>query len=364
MFGSEALEVGIGMALLFLFMSLIATSAKEGLEGIIQKRGKDLEKGIAEFLDRAKDAKPEELADDLVGRFYNHPLISSLYPGTYKPGSRTLPSYIPAGSFSVALLDLVAAGRQDAQGAWKTDDLRKALPTLGNQKVEKLVLAALDTGRDDLDRVKATIEAAYDATMDRVSGWYRRRTQLVLFGMGLVAAVGMNVDAITVARRLADDGPFRKGIIAQLENGEIKPDGKDAPDALRADLRALRYPIGWKDGWPEPQKHLLWCRSPANDCLHSRKVERSGRDTKWTVGLSFWPAFQLIAGWFITALAVMLGAPFWFDVLNKFMVIRSTVKPREKSGEEGSEDRPLSSGKDSKLTIAVQGPDGAAQQEG
>ena len=43
------------------------------------------------------------------------------------------------------------------------------------------------------------------------------------------------------------------------------------------------------------------------------------------------------AGWLITALAVMLGAPFWFDVLNKFMVIRSTVKPREKSQEEGSE---------------------------
>src|SRR4029079_5265748 len=45
-------------------------------------------------------------------------------------------------------------------------------------------------------------------------------------------------------------------------------------------------------------------------------------------------------GWLATALAVMLGAPFWFDVLNKFMVIRSTVKPREKSQEEGSEDRP------------------------
>jgi hypothetical protein len=35
----------------------------------------------------------------------------------------------------------------------------------------------------------------------------------------------------------------------------------------------------------------------------------------------------------------MLGAPFWFDVLNKFMVIRSTVKPYEKSPPEGSEDR-------------------------
>jgi hypothetical protein len=42
-----------------------------------------------------------------------------------------------------------------------------------------------------------------------------------------------------------------------------------------------------------------------------------------------------IFGWLLTAFAVCLGAPFWFDVLNKFIVVRSTVKPREKSGTEG-----------------------------
>ena len=41
-----------------------------------------------------------------------------------------------------------------------------------------------------------------------------------------------------------------------------------------------------------------------------------------------------IFGWLLTAFAVCLGAPFWFDVLNKFIVVRSTVKPREKSGVE------------------------------
>jgi hypothetical protein len=51
-----------------------------------------------------------------------------------------------------------------------------------------------------------------------------------------------------------------------------------------------------------------------------------------------------LLGWLITAFAVSLGAPFWFDLLNKIMVIRSTVKPREKSREEGSEDRPAPSG--------------------
>jgi hypothetical protein len=46
-----------------------------------------------------------------------------------------------------------------------------------------------------------------------------------------------------------------------------------------------------------------------------------------------------LPGWLLTALAISLGAPFWFDLLNKIMVIRSTVKPHEKSPEEASEDR-------------------------
>ena len=33
-----------------------------------------------------------------------------------------------------------------------------------------------------------------------------------------------------------------------------------------------------------------------------------------------------------------LGAPFWFDMLNQFMVVRSTIKPQEKSEVEGSKD--------------------------
>ena len=40
-----------------------------------------------------------------------------------------------------------------------------------------------------------------------------------------------------------------------------------------------------------------------------------------------------VLGWLITAFGVSFGAPFWFDLLNKMMVIRSTVKPHEKSSE-------------------------------
>ena len=33
----------------------------------------------------------------------------------------------------------------------------------------------------------------------------------------------------------------------------------------------------------------------------------------------------MVFGWLITAIALSLGAPFWFDLLNKFMKLRSSI---------------------------------------
>jgi len=52
----------------------------------------------------------------------------------------------------------------------------------------------------------------------------------------------------------------------------------------------------------------------------------------------WWQIYWHGVGWLLTALAISLGAPFWFDLLNKFIVVRSTVKPKEKSPEEKSKD--------------------------
>src|SRR5436305_310819 len=72
--------------------------------------------------------------------------------------------------------------------------------------------------------------------------------------------------------------------------------------ATNAEVKSARLPVGWDD-------------TPSNG--------------------SCW---QHIIGWLRTAIAVSFGAPFWFDVLNKFMVVRSTVRPKEKSGPEKSKD--------------------------
>ncbi len=105
---------------------------------------------------------------------------------------------------------------------------------------------------------------------------------------------------------------------------------------LKAKLDQVGFPIGWTQQgvliniaglsvpalYPTPQAcRLKQAASPEGAPVATCRLDG------WIVPTVF--------GWFITALAIMLGAPFWFDVLNKLIVVRSTIKPKEKSPDEG-----------------------------
>jgi hypothetical protein len=121
MFGSDVLDVGVGMALLFLMMSLIATAVREAIEGWMKTRSSDLEQGLREMFDDREKGN----FDGMVGQIYNHPLISSLYQDTLEKAKKSgLPSYIPSKTFVSALLDIVL-----------TSDEPKAQKTAGDKTV-------------------------------------------------------------------------------------------------------------------------------------------------------------------------------------------------------------------------------------
>src|SRR5580692_1461878 len=101
MFGSTVLDVALGLAFVFLFLSLICSAANELLELMLKKRARDLERGIIELL-----GAPDE-TNKFIAAIYNHGLINSLYRGQYSETPKwKLPSYIPARNFALALQDV------------------------------------------------------------------------------------------------------------------------------------------------------------------------------------------------------------------------------------------------------------------
>jgi len=123
-----------------------------------------------------------------------------------------------------------------------------------------------------------------------------------------------------------------------------------------SDLDGVGLPLGWKveyEVWKEKQEKAG--KAPAAKSSNAEgdakagdesqaKGEKTSDETVMQDGVGSYFCFFLqaiphhVAGWLLTALALSLGAPFWFDLLNKFMVVRSTVKPHEKSQEEKSKD--------------------------
>jgi hypothetical protein len=335
MFGSEILDVAVGILFVFVVVSSICSAVREGIEAMLKTRASHLEIGVRELL---HDPNAEALARS----FFEHPLISGLYGGRYASSrfhkwlptmvtsGRNLPSYIPSRNFALAVMDMAARGAVVDAGTGTSSDapltldqIRAGVHRLNNPAVQRVLLTAIDTAHGDFDRAVKNVETWYDSAMDRVSGWYKRSTQWILFALGLFVAIGLNVDTLRIANHLYTNKTARDIVMAQV-TAEVQVDpALGGPgvsyETAKQKLAAMPIPIGPKY-WP-------W-----NEESQEASTDLDARLHPWMMA---------ILGWLITALAATLGAPFWFDLLNKVSVIRSTVKPHEKSQEEASEDRQL-----------------------
>ncbi|HEV7389294.1 MAG TPA: hypothetical protein VGN73_11845 [Gemmatimonadaceae bacterium] len=331
MFGSQILDVALGIILVFLISSLIASALREAIEAKVKARAVFLERGIRELLDGKHGT-------DLTKQFYEHPLIYSLFQGLYEAkksrhSGGSLPTYIPAKNFAAAVIDITVRGTTDGPNALPLNTSRVTVQTLreralglANPQLARAVLIATDNTGDDLSKASKNLEDWFDSSMDRVSGWYKRRTQYWLLGIGFVMAAALNINALRIGEGLWRDKALRESLTKRAEATAQNPEhqrsltdsvgrDKDLKNTL-ADLKTLNLPIGWTD---------------------TAKHEARARFSSKAGGI--WFLVVALLGYSLTALAVSLGAPFWFDLLNKVIVLRSTVKPHEKSPEEGSKDR-------------------------
>ena len=324
--GSTTLEVALGMVFIYLLLSLLCSTAGEYIEATVNNRARYLRQGINLLLNESRGG-----GVDLAQRFYDHGLVRPLYREPHK-----LPSYIPSRTFALALWNMATtaaverrAGEPPDGGsiAGVTNDLkeiREAVAThVPNAELRTAILTLLDEADGDIDRARRNIEEWYEAMMDRVAGWYKRRTTALMLALGFVLAAGVNADSVNLARTLARDGALRSSLVAAAQQrvagglpfdalaGASDPQARDAAASanlreVSAEVESLGLPIGW-------------VRGTSSNAADPRRMptEASG----WLIKL-----FGLL----LTGFAVSQGAPFWFDLLNKFMTARSTVKPPER----------------------------------
>src|SRR5262249_32717908 len=115
------------------------------------------------------------------------------------------------GATAAGLLPAVeSAGRSLAAGV--TGFLTQAA-TPHSPDLTTIMRSLGENAAGDVEKLRAAIEEWFDSGMDRVSGWYKRWTQAWQFGFGLVLAVALNVNVVSIANDLWINIPLRNAIV-------------------------------------------------------------------------------------------------------------------------------------------------------
>jgi hypothetical protein len=302
LFNSIVLDVAIGLAFVYLLLSLLCTTVNEWIAGILNTRSKTLQEGIRRLLDDQPFA-----GTHFLDAFYQHPVIT----GMMRTGGH--PSYLAGRTFATAVVDLVTPA---VQGPITLPNLVDGVNALPDGDVKKALVALVGNVGGDLGKAQQNIERWFDDAMDRVSGWYKRTMQKWTVVVAVVITVLANADTLNIARQLWVDPTLRSTIVEQAKQRAQMPRPTGAVEDVNKN---------------DPLKPTV---TPGNQ-LTDEESAMLGRMIGWTRASlqTDWVGWlQRVLGWIFTAIAVSLGAPFWFDTLNRIINLRNTGKAPAKEG--------------------------------
>ena len=440
MLNSPVLDTAIGLIFIFLLYSLLATSINEAIATLFGLRARMLKKGIVHgMLSNSKHEgwivtsafkkswkTSKEFVFILIGykpkvkgklgdAFYNHPIIRN-YGATNRLST---PSYLSKENFSDVLIEVlkqygeehkvniqsfITANYPDSvdfntapaitkiyylvQYLKSVDDIQLIEEFKKNNihiDKETLQILSLYLQKSELNIKCFTtyIETWFDDTMDRISGWYKKQVQYILFTIGITIAITFNVDVLAIAGKLSTDKDARDKLVemAIKESEHLKEDLRVKRDAaghtadsasiekLENEIAKIKsdlnneikdannlLAVGWDDyGFKKDsvcvsnkyKKEIAGLEAKAR--INTPKPPKTIKDTafyynqkailalydkhwfklKVTHILRNSPRGRKPLGFLIFAFAVCLGAPFWFDLLQKVVRVRTALKKEE-----------------------------------
>jgi len=308
MFGLPILEVAIGLCFIYLLLALICSTINETIAGITSRRAKLLEQGINSLLGDNPGLKQ---------KLFAHPLIASLASGSSGP------SYIPSSKFALALMDVVT-GPEKAPNDGAALRAASGVTTPGKHNFQQTLCAVLVDERTHLHSDQAKIEDWYNDAMARVSGWYKRNTLVWIWALAAVVTLALNADTFTIFRVLWTNQGVRSAVVESAKARAQAP----RPEELVPLVEYSEQDKPKEAASVNPQSHAVLTDSERAELnqLTSWKTD-IGKWQKMDTGPLVGDILLHLLGWLFTIAAVSLGAPFWFDMLNKFMNVRNSGPP-------------------------------------
>jgi hypothetical protein len=186
-------------------------------------------------------------------------------------------------------------------------------------------------GEARLAAFRTGVETLFNDTMDRLTGWYKRRAQLAAFIIGIGFSFLLNIDSLAVITTLYREPTVRSAVVANAEALQELPETDEGPrvtiETVNEQLEELRLPVGWMKLEPQRCDEIKGglSRWVGPGCIVPADAAPQGipYGASYVVGK--------LVGWLLSGLAATQGAPFWFEVLKRLVNIRSSgEKPDEK----------------------------------
>jgi hypothetical protein len=345
MTGNVALDVVIGLVFIYSLYSLFVTTIVEFLASLFSWRSRKLNAAIQRMLD-------DDTGKGYADTFYNQPLIKYLGEKNSKVKKwlkiPNHPSYLQARNFSMAVIQMLH-GDKDS-GEFNIAKLRNELETgtYKDTQTAKYLLSLLNNSQESLEKFKSHLESWFDDTMERTSGWYKRKATYISLAVGVIMAMLFNVDSIQIVKQLSKDPKARAQLVELASH--LSSDTTLISDSLRQKVLSTQL-VKLQSLSDTSMQILSISRDPEKAFLplnfyvkvEKRTTELAGikkhncftwcllqieKFTGFLFNLWF-DDFSNFIGCLITAVALSLGAPFWFDLLNKLVQLKSSISPKK-----------------------------------
>ena len=181
-----------------------------------------------------------------------------------------------------------------------------------------------------LQQFRDDLEKWYDDCMERVSGWYKRRTQFIVAVIASIACVTLNIDTLAVANHLFRAPADRAAIISLAESVVKEGEAKEINSQTKPGEPTPELPPQPSDAASDQKKREMddQILKDRLDKLLSLTDKAAIAQIGWqegsgllSPGIGGW--LLKACGWALSIFAALFGAPFWFDLLTKTLNMRN-----------------------------------------
>ncbi|MDA0633053.1 hypothetical protein OUY22_06440 [Nonomuraea sp. MCN248] len=246
-------------------------------------------------------AAPAEAAPDGL----THLLYERVREIDHPTRGRTSIANLPPGRFAGALMELAATEPGGVEGL--LDKLKATgSPLHGHLK------GVWESAQRDLDRFRQGVEQWFDSEMQRLSMLYKRYVKWVLALLALMVTLLFTVDGLEYGKTLLRDNAYRAAVAAVTDGGV---------DSVREVLEECDPVSCITDALSRPALVKV-----LDNAVVSMAVPAEGEPSFHWNGAAWWERLTTPSHWpgfLLTYVALMFGAPFWWDVLRRITGMRS-----------------------------------------